>query len=106
MPHTLPKIPGIDVGAMIRPARAVGGDLYDLIALKEDCLGAMIGDVSDKGVPAAIFMALARSLLRAEASRMSPPAAAVLREVNHHLLDMNTSGLFIKHSWPQFCPRE
>lgn len=94
LPHTLPAIPGVELGAMIRPARAVGGDLYDLIALEGNCLGAMIGDVSDKGVPAAIFMALARSLLRAEAARMSPPAA-VLREVNRHLLDMNTAGLFI-----------
>jgi phosphoserine phosphatase RsbU/P len=94
LPQTLPVIPGIDLGVLIRPARAVGGDLYDLIALKENRLGVVIGDVSDKGVPAAIFMALARSLLRAEASRMAPPAA-VLREVNRHLLDMNTSGLFI-----------
>ena len=84
LPQTLPVIPGIDLGVMMRPARAVGGDLYDLIALKENCLGVVIGDVSDKGVPAAIFMALARSLLRAEASRMAPPAA-VLREVNRHL---------------------
>jgi phosphoserine phosphatase RsbU/P len=94
LPHTLPVIPGIDLGVMMHPARAVGGDLYDLIALKENCLGVVIGDVSDKGVPAAIFMALARSLLRAEASRMAPPAE-VLREVNRHLLDMNTAGLFI-----------
>ncbi len=94
LPQTLPVIFGIDLGVMMRPARAVGGDLYDLIALKENCLGVVIGDVSDKGVPAAIFMALARSLLRAEASRMAPPAE-VLREVNRHLLDMNTTGLFI-----------
>jgi phosphoserine phosphatase RsbU/P len=94
LPHSLPVISGIDLGVMMRPARAVGGDLYDLITLKENCLGVVIGDVSDKGVPAAIFMALARSLLRAEASRMAPPAA-VLREVNRHLLDMNTAGLFI-----------
>ncbi len=94
LPRTLPVIPGIDLGVMMHPARAVGGDLYDLITLKENYLGVVIGDVSDKGVPAAIFMALARSLLRAEASRMAPPAD-VLREVNRHLLDMNTAGLFI-----------
>ena len=94
LPHILPVIPGVDLGVMIHPARAVGGDLYDLIALNNKCLGVVIGDVSDKGVPAAIFMALARSLLRAEASRMAPPSV-VLREVNRHLLDMNTAGLFI-----------
>lgn len=94
LPHALPVIPGIDLGVVMQPARAVGGDLYDLIRLKDDHLGVVIGDVSDKGVPAAIFMALARSLLRAEASRMASPAV-VLREVNRHLLDMNTAGLFI-----------
>ena len=94
LPQTLPVISGIDLGAMICPARAVGGDLYDLIVLKENCLGVVIGDVSDKGVPAAIFMALAFSLLRVEASRMAPPAI-VLREVNRHLLNMNTAGFFI-----------
>ncbi|MFZ3046723.1 MAG: SpoIIE family protein phosphatase [Desulfatirhabdiaceae bacterium] len=94
LPQTLPVISGIDLGVMMHPARAVGGDLYDVIDLKENRLGVVIGDVSDKGVPAAIFMALARSLLRAEASRMARPVA-VLREVNRHLLDMNTAGLFI-----------
>ncbi len=94
LPNTLPVIPGIDLGAMIHPARAVGGDLYDLISLNDNCLGVVIGDVSDKGVPAAIFMALSRSLLHAEASRMAPPSV-VLREVNRHLLAMNTAGLFI-----------
>ena len=72
----------------------MGGDLYDLIALKENRLGIVIGDVSDKGVPAAIFMALARSLLRAEASRMAPPEQSFARSTGH-LLDMNTSGLLI-----------
>jgi serine phosphatase RsbU (regulator of sigma subunit) len=94
LPKTLPVIPGVTSGVVMCPARAVGGDLYDLICLENNCLGVVIGDVSDKGVPAAIFMALSRSLLRAEASRISSPAA-VLREVNRHLMDMNTAGLFV-----------
>ena len=94
LPKTLPVFPGLGLGALMRPARAVGGDLYDLIPLSSRCLGVMIGDVSDKGVPAAIFMALVRSLLRAEASRMASPAA-VLREVNRHLMDMNAAELFV-----------
>lgn len=94
LPKTLPVFPGLELGALMRPARAVGGDLYDLIPLSSDRLGVMIGDVSDKGVPAAIFMALVRSLLRAEASRMTSPAA-VLREVNRHLMDMNAAELFV-----------
>jgi len=94
LPQALPAIAGVDLGALIRPARAVGGDLYDLIALANGCLGVVIGDVSDKGVPAAIFMALARSLLRAEASRLAYPET-VLSEVNRHLLEMNTAEQFV-----------
>jgi sigma-B regulation protein RsbU (phosphoserine phosphatase) len=76
------------------PARFVGGDLYDFIPLDEEKIGVVIGDVSDKGVPAAIFMALVRSLVRAEAMRMTFPATA-LRRVNQHLLAMNSMGLFV-----------
>jgi sigma-B regulation protein RsbU (phosphoserine phosphatase) len=57
-------------------------------------IGVLIGDVSDKGIPAALFMALTRSLLRVEAARGSPPVE-VLRQVNHHLLEMNKSSMFV-----------
>ena len=76
------------------PARLVGGDLYDFIPLVDGKLGILIGDVSDKGVPAAIFMALVRSLVRAEAVRTNDPAA-VMQTVNNHLLDMNEAGMFV-----------
>jgi sigma-B regulation protein RsbU (phosphoserine phosphatase) len=49
------------------PAKSVGGDFFDFIPLGENLLGIAVGDVSDKGVPAALFMAMVRSLLRAEA---------------------------------------
>jgi sigma-B regulation protein RsbU (phosphoserine phosphatase) len=85
---------GFDIGARIVPARAVGGDLFDVIPIGSDSFGLVIGDVSGKGVPAAMFMALTRSLLRAEALRAATPEMA-LRSVNRHLLEMNAAGMFV-----------
>ncbi len=94
LPQEMPSLPGYSFAAMMTPARAVGGDFFDFIPLGHEDLGIVVADVSDKGMPAAIFMALTRSLVRAEASRGVFPAA-VLRRVNHHLLDMNQAGMFV-----------
>ena len=76
------------------PARAVGGDFYDFIPLGKGKLGVVVGDVSDKGVPAAIYMALVYSLLRVEARRSRSPAR-VLRAVNRHLLEMAVNEMYV-----------
>ncbi len=94
LPRTLPRLTGYDFGARMVPARLVGGDFFDFIPLSNDRLGIAIGDVTDKGVPAAIFMAQTRALLRAEASRAVSPCEVVWR-VNQHLLTMNDAGLFV-----------
>jgi sigma-B regulation protein RsbU (phosphoserine phosphatase) len=94
LPRTLPSRRGFDFGAFLMPARAVGGDLFDFIPLSNHRIGVVIGDVSDKGVPAAIFMALTYSLLRAEAARWASPVR-VLQATNHHLLGMNEAGMFV-----------
>lgn len=94
LPRTLPKLHGFSFGANIVPARAVGGDLYDFIPLSQDGLAIVIGDVSDKGVPAAIFMAQTHALIRSEA-RQSRSPRETLERVNRYLLEMNASGLFV-----------
>lgn len=94
LPHTLPHLPGFDFGARMQATRAVGGDFYDVIELAPQRVGIAVADVSDKGVPAAIFMALTRSLLRAEASRATSPVQ-VLQNVNRQLLTMNASDMFV-----------
>jgi sigma-B regulation protein RsbU (phosphoserine phosphatase) len=94
LPNKLPVVDGFDFGASILPARAVGGDLYDFVPLNQDNLGIMIGDVSDKGVPAALFMALTSSLLRATASLDLSPME-VLYQINRHLLNMNHAKMFV-----------
>ena len=66
VPRTRPNLPGFDFGARMIPARAVGGDFFDFIPLDENALGIVIGNVSDKGVPAELlFMALTSNLVRA-----------------------------------------
>ncbi len=94
LPRVLPKLHGFTFGAKIVPARAVGGDLYDFIPLSADTLAVVIGDVSDKGVPAAIFMAQTHALIRSEARQNRSPRET-LERVNQYLLEMNASGLFV-----------
>jgi phosphoserine phosphatase RsbU/P len=90
----MPDVPGYSLGALMYPARAVGGDFYDFIPLENSKWGIIIGDVSDKGTPAALFMALSYSLLRATARRYEHPAR-MLNEVNTLLNEMNSSGMFV-----------
>jgi len=81
LPKELPDLPGWQVSAYYRPAREVGGDFYDFIELPEGRVGVVIGDVTDKGVPAAMMMAATRSVLRASAGRIVSPGR-VLERVN------------------------
>jgi sigma-B regulation protein RsbU (phosphoserine phosphatase) len=94
LPPRMPRYIGYDFGALIRPARAIGGDFYDSIHLDKDRLALVIGDVSDKGLPAALFMALTVSLLRAEAER-SNDTRQVLLSINRYLFKMNAPGMFV-----------
>jgi len=94
LPRTLARIEGFDIGARMVAARMVGGDFFDIIPLSPDNLGIAIGDVSGKGVPAAMFMALASSLLRAEVTRGAPPEQA-LAMLNRQLMTRNDKGMFV-----------
>ena len=82
------------VGAAMVPARDVGGDFYDYFLLDADRLGLVVGDVSGKGVPAALFMAVTRTLLRATALRGLDPGEC-LDAVNRALLRDAASSLFV-----------
>jgi phosphoserine phosphatase RsbU/P len=94
LPKEFPRLEGFRFAALNRPARQVGGDFYDAFPLDEGRFGLFIGDVSDKGMPAALYMALTRSLLRAEARRAASPAQ-VLRDVNRLLLGLGEQQLFV-----------
>jgi serine phosphatase RsbU (regulator of sigma subunit) len=94
LPTRLPQVTGYDFGAMMLPARSVGGDWFDFIPFDATRVGIVVGDVSGKGIPAAIFMAQTHALLRAEASLHVTPCET-LRCVDQHLQDMNAAGLFV-----------
>src|SRR6266705_1154717 len=81
LPKDLPALSGWKVNAYYQAARQVGGDFYDFIYLDDGRLGLVIGDVTDKGVPAALLMATTRSVLRAVAQRVVKPGQ-VLERVN------------------------
>ena len=94
LPDLLPVSRGFDFGARILPARRVGGDFYDVFALDEGRTGVVIGDVADKGIPAAIFMARAHALIMAEADSRAAPGD-VLRSANRHITRLQRSAQFV-----------
>jgi len=94
LPFKLPVLPGVDFGARIQPARTVGGDLYDIFRIDDHHVGILIGDVADKGIPSAIFMARTHALITAEALRTSDPSV-VLHQVNRYLTRLDQSDLFV-----------
>jgi serine phosphatase RsbU (regulator of sigma subunit)/anti-sigma regulatory factor (Ser/Thr protein kinase) len=94
LPQELPDLPGWQVGAYYGPAREVGGDFYDFIRLPNDQVGIVVGDVTDKGVPAALVMATTHSILRAEAPRLIAPSA-VLTRANELLVDEMPAHMFV-----------
>ena len=94
LPKELPELEGWQVSAFYRPARAVGGDFYDFIELPDGKVGIVAGDVTDKGVPAALVMASTRSILRSEAARHSSPGV-VLQRANELLYPDIPAHMFV-----------
>jgi sigma-B regulation protein RsbU (phosphoserine phosphatase) len=97
LPKQFPPFPDrteIDIFAQMLPARSIGGDFYDFYFIDQDQVAFVVGDVSGKGVPAALFMAVTRTLLKAVAlTRVAP--AACLERVNQILCVENASDMFV-----------
>lgn len=94
LPQSAPAVPGYQIVYRWRSAREVGGDFFDFIPLGARRLGLVVADVSDKGVPAALYMMFARTLLRAVAFSGRTPAAA-LQRANELILADSTSDMFV-----------
>jgi len=94
LPEQCPSLPGWEISADWFSAREVGGDFYDFIPLGEDHLGLVIADVSDKGMPAALFMSLCRTVLRASAAQTRSPAT-VLQRVNKLIMSESRSNMLL-----------
>jgi sigma-B regulation protein RsbU (phosphoserine phosphatase) len=84
LPHALPKLANLEVAAKFAPARAIGGDLYDFVNYSQSRTAIVIGDVSGKGAPAAIFAALVSGILRSHAP-IEPSPSEMLAALNYSL---------------------
>ena len=104
LPTSFPSEPRYEVFANMEPAREVGGDFYDVIPLENGRLGLAIADVSDKGVPAALFMMSARTLLKGTAIGCDDPAE-VLRIVNELLQENNEAMMFLTVFYAIYDPQ-
>jgi serine phosphatase RsbU (regulator of sigma subunit)/anti-sigma regulatory factor (Ser/Thr protein kinase) len=94
LPRQLPQLPEWQVAAYYGPARAVGGDFYDFVEMPDGRIGIAVGDVTDKGVPAALVMARTHSILRAEASRLTSPGD-ILARANDLLVPEMPARMFV-----------
>ena len=94
LPKEVPAVAGWEVSAYYQPARAVGGDFYDFIHFPDGRIGFVIGDVTDKGVPAALVMATTRTLLRTTAEQLVAPGA-VLERTNNQLVENIPPKMFV-----------
>lgn len=94
LPEALPATDDLELVGRMVPAREVGGDCYDFFELDDARIGIVVADVSGKGVPAALFMAIARTLLRAVAQRFDEPGPC-LERLNELLVQNNHEELFV-----------
>ena len=93
-PAAAMKGTGLDVYVVIEPAREVGGDLYEVLRMSDGRIVVALGDVSGKGIPAALFMAVALTVLRTLARQIAEPDE-ILRRLNDELLEQNPMGMFV-----------
>jgi len=98
LPAEAPAINGFQISGISVPARQVSGDYFDYIRVDDERLGVAIADVSGKGVPASLIMAICRSVLRSEAAR-NPSPADVLRKVNRQLYPDIKEDMFISMAY-------
>ena len=103
LPTNFPASHGYRVFGSMEPAKEVGGDFYDVVRLEEDCVGLAIADVSDKGVPAALFMMSSRTMMKGAAISARQPAE-VLAIVNSMLSEDNDPQMFVTVLYAVYDP--
>ncbi len=97
LPHIFPPFPEreeFDIYAIMEPAREVGGDFYDFFLIDEDHLGLVMADVSGKGIPAALFMMIDKTILQS-CAMLGQSAAEILNKTNEALTSNNQTGMFV-----------
>jgi sigma-B regulation protein RsbU (phosphoserine phosphatase) len=94
LPQSRPKLAHLDIAAKFSPARAIGGDLYDFLNYSQSRMALVIGDVSGKGAPAAIYAALVSGIIRSHAP-IEPGPAEMLAAVNYSLAERRIEAQFV-----------
>jgi phosphoserine phosphatase RsbU/P len=105
-PQKLPVVAGLDYAGHCRPALGVGGDYYDFLALPQGRLGVAIGDVSGKGIAAALMMASLQASLRSEATRAPENLAAAVASVNRLVYEASSSNRYATFFYGQYDPAQ
>ena len=103
LPTSFPTGRGFEIFGSMKPARDVGGDFFDVLSLEDGRIGLVVADVSDKGVPAALFMMSSRTLLKGAAIGLDAPGK-VLSEVNQLLQEENDAAMFVTVFYATFDP--
>ena len=103
LPTSFPTGRGFEIFGSMKPARDVGGDFFDVLSLEDGRIGLVVADVSDKGVPAALFMMSSRTLLKGAAIGLDAPGK-VLSEVNQLLQEENDAAMFVTVFYAAFDP--
>jgi phosphoserine phosphatase RsbU/P len=103
-PQKLPPIAGIEYAGACRPASGVGGDYYDFLAVPTDKLGIALGDVSGKGIAAALMMASLQASLRSEATRSPDDLAGMMSSVNRLVYEVSSSSRYATFFYGQYDP--
>ncbi|MFZ0884588.1 MAG: SpoIIE family protein phosphatase [Candidatus Acidiferrales bacterium] len=103
-PQRLPQVAGLDYCGRCRTALGVGGDYYDFLALPEGMLGVALGDISGKGIPAALMMASLQASLRAEAMRARNEIAELMSRVNQALFEASSEDRYATFFYAQLDP--
>ena len=103
LPTSFPEDPHFEIHAWMTPAKEVGGDFYDFFKLEDGRIGIVMADVSGKGVPAALFMMVSRTLMKGTAIGENDPAKC-LSEVNQLLVESNEQSMFVTVFYASFDP--
>ncbi len=103
-PQKRPPVSGLDYDGACRPAQGVAGDYFDFLALPGGRLGIAIGDVSGKGISAALMMASLQASLRGEATRAPDDLAALIRHVNHLVYEATATNRYATFFYAQYDP--
>jgi sigma-B regulation protein RsbU (phosphoserine phosphatase) len=103
-PQQLPDVKGLDFAGYCRPASGVGGDYYDFIRLDDGCLGIAIGDVSGKGIAAALMMASLQASLRGQTIKPCSTLSEMIAHINRLVFDASASNRYATFFYAQYDP--